>query len=343
MTALQPRQEDQWFEVNNENGESEIEVVGPGIYQIQVIADNYAAQWSQDVNTLESLNAIIKLTTGGTIKGTIVDKQGNPINGAKVIPFSKAEGTYYDTENIFVSEEGATQSIDGQFILKDLAPGLESIKVTHPDYAYKIIKDIQVKAGQTTDSKPIIMDHGTTIEGYVYDNYGIPQPELVLLLKRKDLPYQSVLNMVQFGTTITDSNGFFSVHGVSGDQCIISRRDGIEGLGLIWRSVDLHDKDIVNIQFGGKPFLSGTLIVDGRALVNQRIVLSSIESEQSYEFYSATVTDLKGNFRFRGLIPGKYLISYELDKTWVVLAQVNVQKENEDTDIGVITYETRKK
>ena len=186
------------------------------------------------------------------------------------------------------------------------------------------------------------MDQGTTIEGYVYDNDGNPEPGLVLILKRKDLPYQSVLNMSQFGTIITDSNGFFSVSGVSGDQCIISRKDEIEGLGLIWRSVDFHGNDIVQLEFGGNPLLSGTLIIDGKPLANQRIVISPAQPELYREFYSATKTDSKGNFVFRSLIPGKYWISYKLDQNWLILTEVDVQKENEDTDIGVITYETRK-
>ncbi|MFC1739835.1 carboxypeptidase-like regulatory domain-containing protein, partial [Planctomycetota bacterium] len=116
-------QHDRWTEFRGTNGQFDIEAVGPGVYQVQTDAEGFAPVWSDEINTDVNEPVLIELSAGGSIKGQVVDEAGELVSGAKVMPLSKASGTTPRAEDTFVSENGAAETINGEFILEHLPAG----------------------------------------------------------------------------------------------------------------------------------------------------------------------------------------------------------------------------
>jgi hypothetical protein len=176
-------QKDQWMHFENERGEFGVETVGPGVYQAQAAAEGYAPVWSQEINTDSAEPIVMTLTSGGAIAGRVVDVEGRPITSAKVIPLSIAGGAMPTTKDTFVCEDGAVETVDGAFTLQNLPAGEETLKTTHPDYAFRIVENVRVVGGMTTQAVDIVLTQGGTVEGYVYDDKGVPQGNEVLYFR----------------------------------------------------------------------------------------------------------------------------------------------------------------
>jgi hypothetical protein len=185
MNYLPPNQ---WFAFDNNDGRFEMDALGPGIYKVQIVAEGFAWTWSEDVNTDRNVPVVIKLSGGGSIKGSVIDEKGNPVSGATVIPFSMAGALSPSPaeKETFASEDGAVETKNGKFMLNSLQPGKETLKVVHADYTPLIVKDIDVNDGQTTEEIKIVLLKGATVEGYVYDSQG--KPEAGVSLKLSNTP-----------------------------------------------------------------------------------------------------------------------------------------------------------
>jgi hypothetical protein len=215
LRGFADRQSDFWYEFDDTEGRFRIKTVGPGIYQIQVAAEGFARTWSEEINTDQNWPVVIELVRGGTIKGKVIDDGGRAIDGAKVIPLSKAGGKSKETSDRFVSEEGAVRTKKGSFLLENLRAGRESIKVTHSDYGSAVVRDIEVVEGKTTEPVEVVLAKGGTVEGYVYDMHGKPQADTKLYFQNSLSQYSAFGEMDEkawlLATAMTDSKGFYRV------------------------------------------------------------------------------------------------------------------------------------
>jgi RNA polymerase sigma factor (sigma-70 family) len=331
-------QEDRWYYFSETVDKHEIEVVGPGTYQIQVVAEGYAPKWSNIINTDKPETATIELTKGATLSGKVINEKGNPVNGAKVMALSYCGGSELGTSNVFSNQQDAVETVNGDFTIQNLPAGMETLKITHPDYTFNIIEDIEIIEGQTTPKIQIVLIKGATVEGYVYDVDGKPE-EGVILFFQDAFAYSDFGNedKGRYGIAVTDSKGFYRVSHLPEKMCYVRRKDEWNAMGVMLRAV-VPDKDkIIKLDFGGKLILSGTAVIDEIPLSEVKIQLGSVESPYIGNYCSKTRTDLDGNFIFRGVIEGKYAIYYENpDKRndWIKLSNVEIQQE--DIDVGVI-------
>jgi DNA-directed RNA polymerase specialized sigma24 family protein len=94
---------------------------------------------------------------------------------------------------------------------------------------------------------------------------------------------------------------------------------------------------VVNI--GGKPALSGTIVIDGAALANQRLFLSATLDISQASFRQEIVTDSNGNFSFLGVQAGiYYLMNRGLDNRIRRLAMIEMpQQETYNTNLNLET------
>ena len=336
-------QTEKWLIINNENGKSEISTQGPGLYRLQVMAENYAPQWSQEINTDLSLNTVIKLQQGGIIQGHIIDEQGNPVSDAIISPLSKAQGTTTSTSYQFSSLEGSTQSINGTFILENIPAGLETLKVTHPSYALAIVRDIPIANDKVTDNIEIVLNKGAAVAGYVYDEYGNPAPNVTLEINNSaflsDLDY--IMRGVKESIVITDSNGFYSLSGLPESRCGVVRENEWRTLGVVRRYGFLSNNETTILNLGGKQFLTGTIIKNNQPFADKKILLSDIEAPDYGFFYCYAQTDSLGRFTFQGVLPGKYYMYDSPNGSindWIEITQVEIS--NQDANIGIILYDS---
>jgi hypothetical protein len=334
------QQSDKWLEVDDAEGRFSIDATGPGMYQVQIAAEGFAWACSENVNTDQNVPAVIKLSAGGGIKGKVVNESGKPVKGAKILPLSMAGGVRIQVAYIqapFISEDGAVETADdGIFELKHLAPGRESIKVIHPDYTYSIVNDIEVKEGQTTESVNVVMPAGGTVDGFVYDVQGRAQPNVTLYFQ--DIYSGSSDEKARrFATVTTDANGYYRTGGLP-EQLLTVRRQKESSMGVDCRTLVPASGKVSRIDLGGRPIVSGRIIINGIPLANCRIALSLAESPHSDVFRCYAMTEPDGKFVFGGVPSGKWSVYYEDTEkysNWIKATVVNVT--GQDVDMGMIS------
>jgi RNA polymerase sigma factor (sigma-70 family) len=203
-------QQNRWIQFDNPRGEFSLDTVGPGVYEVQIHGEGYAPRWSKQINTDESLEIRLHLPAGGTIAGQVIDEKGQPVDGAKVVPLCMACGATLLTKNAFVNQDGAVETAGGMFRLPHLPPGLETLRVSHPDYAPTIVGEIPVPEGESTDGVQIVLSAGAVVEGYVYDGKGRPLAGETIVFQ-KTSPDPRFDEGEQLASVATDSNGFYRV------------------------------------------------------------------------------------------------------------------------------------
>ncbi|MHC4154899.1 MAG: hypothetical protein ACYST6_08265 [Planctomycetota bacterium] len=332
-------QDNRWREFLTSDGRFSVDVVGPGVYQLQVAAEGFAWGLSGEINTDVNQAAIIELGSGGAIIGKVVDQKGEPIGGAKVIPLSRAGGNNPRTLETFVAEEGAVETVNGNFELKHLSAGTETIKVTHPDYSFVVVKDIEVLEARETKPVEIVLTKGGTAEGYVYDAEGKPQANVTLYFQDASGYGGSHDERAgRLATAVTDSNGFYRVEGLPEQMCLVRRSNEWQSLGVVCRTFLPVNGKKVRIDFGGDPKISGQLIVDGQPLPDVKMLMGDAAVAGFGGFKCYAVTGPEGQFVLSGPPQGRWAIYYEqLGKRneWMKVAEIDVDAA--DIELGVVS------
>ncbi len=334
-------QQDRWTHVENERGSFSIDTVGPGVYQVQAAADGYAPRWSDEINTDRPGQTTVALSPGGTVTGMVVNNRGEPVDGARIIPLSLAGGAMPQTKDDFVYEEGAATTAAGAFTLSNLPPGVETLRVTHPDYVFAIADNIPVVEGKTADGVRVILTSGGTVEGYVYDDQGKPQAAQAIYF-RNESGYSGTAEEAAglLGSAVTDSNGFYQVSHLPEKLCHVMRGDGWSGTGVVYRVVVPSSGEVARLDFGGTALVTGVAVIDGTPLAKTRLLLGATDSYYSGPFRCFATTDEQGAFVFRGVSRGTHAVYYarsDRQNDWLKVATFTVA--DTDLDLGVIPHE----
>jgi RNA polymerase sigma factor (sigma-70 family) len=322
---------DRWIAFNSKEGNFDLETVGPGVYQVQALADGYAPRWSEPVDTDENHNVFISLSPGGMMTGSIISPIGLPISGAKVVPLSLASGANPHTESLFASEKGAALTRDGAFTLSHLPEGPEAIKIVHPDYAFKIVRGIDIEASKTTQVGDIVLTPGGTVEGVVLDEQDNPLAgeSLYFCDTATGTPGDPAHHLT---TAVTDANGFYQVQHLPAQLCYVYR-DQVQR-GVARRAVTPKEGETNRLDFGGSFKVSGILDVPKGPLYGHRLVL---RNPVPALFQCLTQTEESGYFVFSGIVPGTYQLAYEDPAgptRWKTVRSVTVV--DADLDMGLL-------
>jgi RNA polymerase sigma factor (sigma-70 family) len=320
-----------WISFTQDTGYFHLESAGPGIYQVQALADGYAPCWSEPINTDENQVVSISLSPGGSLTGIIVNQSGELINHAKVIPLSYACDTNPRTQHLFASEKGAVLSKEGVFTLPYLPVGAESLEVIHPDYAPQTIQALDVRANQTTAVNDIVLTSGGSIEGVVLDEHDKPLPNETLCFC--DAMTGTTDDASQrWATVVTDANGFYQVHHLPTRFCYVYRDALWKMRGVMRRSVTPQEGQVIRLDFGGSFKVRGMFNNQDEKFSQRRI---SLRAAISAHFECLTMTDEAGQFCFSGIVPGTYQLVYydpEGKPRWKTITSVTVA--DDDLDLG---------
>ena len=93
---------------------------------------------------------VVAPTARGAGAGRVIDTRGGPIDRAQVTPRSRAGGAPPRTRDLFLSEEGAVETVAGALTRNPLPVGTETLKVVHPDDGAAVAPDVSVRDGRTT-------------------------------------------------------------------------------------------------------------------------------------------------------------------------------------------------
>jgi len=332
---------DNWRWFYTADGRFKTELTRPGIYKLQVIADGFAPALSDEINTGQLEPVTIRLTAGGTIKGRVVDSDGRAVSGAEVIPFSLAGGNDITNLEQFVMKERAVKTTDGNFTLEHLPAGTDTLKVTHLDFAPLIASGIQVIEGQTTEGIELVLTKGAVVEGYVFDKDGTAQSYVTLIFEGRRRFQDDQTGTL--ATVITDANGFYRVGNLPGQLIYIQRRDSGKALGVVSRAIVSIKGKTTRIDFGGKPQITGQLVVDEEPLADTRVLLSDPVNPDLDTYRCFDLTDNQGGFTFTGVPAGTWAVYYRESSgfgkdTWIKVTTVDVTTMG-DIDLGEVRSE----
>ena len=180
----------------------------PGNYVFLVTAEGYAQAFSPEVEVLPgrtTKGVEIPLTEGGRITGTVTDRSGKPLKGIRVTLMDARYEPTLPFEEIFSiqPEQGKRSVTDGKgrFLLAHVREGVYTLKIEGADMARKVLKEIAVKEGETTDMGPVRLAAGGKIRGTAYDEQGRPAAGMkVTAVSREAGGYK---------TAMTDDKGRF--------------------------------------------------------------------------------------------------------------------------------------
>ncbi|MGD1043157.1 MAG: hypothetical protein ABR913_08880 [Sedimentisphaerales bacterium] len=335
--ALNYQPAGQWQDINNTEGKFNIEAFGAGMYQVQIAAEGFAWTWSQEVDTSRDTPVVVKLVAGGSIKGSVVDDKGKPVNGAKVMPMSKAVETRGSTKDTLISDNDTVETVNGSFVLNNLAEGRESIKAVHPDYPFSIIDNIEVKEGKITEGIKIVLRKGGTVEGYVYDSAGQPQSDITLIFQNTSYFNPLEEKTGRIATATTDASGYYRVEGLSEQICYIQKQGERNAMGVACRAFVPAGGKVTRLDFGGQPVVKGQVVWGGKPLADYALNLTTTQRPQSAVFQCNTKTGPNGEFVFGGVPKGKWSIyCADPENKSRMLTIATIETSGRDTDTGVI-------
>ena len=328
-------QQDHWIDFGDEQGTFSLEVVGPGLYALQVSAEGYATAWSESASTDVAGPVHISLSRGGGLKGTVTNELGQPISGAQVIPLSLACGVGQGENTLFMTTLGAVETVDGRFTLKHLPPGTDTLKVVHPDYAFAFLDQIEIVENQTADVD-IVLSSGGTVEGVVYDDEGQPHAkEIIHFLPAQHSNHDLSGRLV---SVTTDANGYYCATHLPLQLLRVRRGDPYDANpGVHWQTVYPENGVVDELNFGGFPLVTGQVIMDGRPLKNNKLTLGSRGIAPYARFECTTQTDSQGHFVFSGIIPGAHTMYCQDPDKGMQLKIATIEMGTEDLDVGVIS------
>ncbi len=335
-------QDDQWNSSKNESGSFKLDVLGPGIYTVAVIADDYAIATSVPVNTEDQPDELlsIKLTKGIPLAGKVVDKNGEPIDAATVRALSLSAGAMDRVLDRFVTNEGAVLTdADGRFELRNLRVGTESVRADHPDFAFSELRNIELKPAN--EELVVTLSPGATIRGTVFDSLGSPEPNIKLNFQDNYAYGGGDREAGHFGHAITDGKGQYEINHLPQTIVYISRDREWEATSVVRNAVYCGDSTTHRLDLGGRSKLGGQLLVDGKPLTSTRLQLGGLDSTFGAMKMFAITND-SGHFTFFGAPAGHWTLYRSLPRTrseWVKVREVDVAAE-QDLDLGTITQRT---
>jgi hypothetical protein len=329
--------QEQWYPFTASGGVFEIDTQGPGLYQVQVVADGFVPTLLEEVQIDQSRQLVVELSTGGRIWGQVVNAAGHPIDGAKVFPLSLMPASRSLGAGLFASRDNYVETRNGAFQIDYVPEGLQSLKVTHPDYSTVILDDIYVREGQFTDQLQITMPSGGTVEGYVYDAQGQPESNVTLFFRDSRVDRGESEKAGYLGTAVTDENGFYRLKGLPAELCLVQRQNADRSLGVTRRGVYPQEGLTVTLDFGGTPTVKGRIMLHGQVLAHERVLLCDASEPKSSIFQCYDITDSDGSFTFSGVPIGTYAVYYQVPNEWGQWMKVKtIETTGVSLDTGVI-------
>ncbi|HTU26156.1 MAG TPA: carboxypeptidase-like regulatory domain-containing protein, partial [Pirellulales bacterium] len=336
-------QKPEWHAFASEGGAFAVDIVGPGIYSLNVAADGFAPGGLDGINTDTGPTKDLKivLTTGQSLSGTVVDEAGQPVDGAQVtpvLPGAGAPGSAAPPNGKRVAKDARTAlTAQGAFTIPHFALGKEGLQITHADFATLIVPPVAAPKEDRGEPLSIRLVRGAKVHGHVYDEEGQPVGNTPLYFNRHRYREQAQNDPTsELAKVVTDKQGSYEADHLPEDDCYVSRADAWKTLGVVRQMIRTEKSKTITLDFGGTAKTTGRLLVNGKPAANTRLVVSG-ESPNFGPLRACALTDGKGAFVFRGIPPGERTLYYwpTADQREAIAA-VTFDAARDGNDLGTI-------
>jgi protocatechuate 3,4-dioxygenase beta subunit len=199
--------------------------------------DERFVPWSHTVRVApgQAETQDVPLTRGASLAGRVVDEEGRPIEGARVLVSRGGENVFRSFMRLLEAEPSVRTGRDGSFRATRLAPGeSQRVDVSHDDYEDRALGGISLVAGATRSGLTVVLRRGLSVRGVVKDEEGRPLAgvEVTLSSARTVRSSRGGVQMAFVGPGSqvrreTGADGRFEFRGLkAGDYTISARRPG---------------------------------------------------------------------------------------------------------------------
>ena len=219
------------------DGRYTIRGLSPRRYTLSAEDDRFVP-WRRSVNVAASQGDAqdVPLARAATLAGRVVDPDGAPIEGARVMLLRSGENVFRTFMRRMEGESGAVRTAkDGSFRATRLAPGEnQRLDVRHDDFEERALGGISLAPGATRSGLTVVMRRGLTLRGRVKDEAGRPLAgaEVDLSSTRSIRAGRGGMQMEMIGPgnqvrRESGADGRFEFRGLKpGDYAVGARRSG---------------------------------------------------------------------------------------------------------------------
>jgi protocatechuate 3,4-dioxygenase beta subunit len=209
----------------------------------------------------------IRLSAGGTVKGTVADAAGAPVAGAVIA----VRGPGRDYGSIGAGPQGVSDPA-GAFEVTGVPPGTLEVSASHPNYAEGRVSGIEVDPAKGAAEARIVLAQGGRIEGWVRrrDGAGIGGARVNIMPERRGGGFSPGGP----GMLVTTADGgFVSEHIPAGRVTVVlMTRSGNSYTSAQSSEVDVREGETTPVELRSRDILvSGHVTRAGAPLAGVRI------------------------------------------------------------------------
>lgn len=243
---------------------------------------NIEVPQGEDVTGIE-----LRLTTGATVAGQVLQADGRPAIGARISPIGVETGPVRYSR---METDG-----EGWYHLDGLAPGAVTIEARN-DSGGRAVRDAELEPG--LNRVDLQFEGGYSVEGFVLDESGAAVAGAWVRLSPAGKPWSGQ-------DKSAGPDGSFRFEGIQpGSYTLQARAEGLAPPAEL-PVVEVADRPVtgVEVRLGAAGVIVGTVSgLDERELPDVRVTAFHTSGRQVEE----AVVDHEGRFRIEDLIPGRW-------------------------------------
>ena len=278
----------------------------------------------------------IELQKACILEIEVTDEDGRAITDARIEMTNSADPLPQGCANPNQGRTGA----DGKLLLSGIKPSNANyiLTISPPKencYITRILT-IALSYPNGIEKCKIALSKGCLIEGYVYDNYGVPRTGLKLNLYNS--PADDGDDVRNISHTVTDELGYYRFECMPEQPLYIKTPSYDDGMGICRICVFPNKNEPIILNIGGGTFVSGKLILGSQPLANCKLFITDTTDFNSAAFISSGRTDENGSFMFSGIPQEKKFLVCEYENRHIVIAEIDTY--NHDLNLGDMNFES---
>lgn len=253
----------------------------------------------QDMKDVE-----IELSSGGIVTGSVVaHSTGKTVSRADVT-FS---GQGFIADLMPFARKGTITDDQGRFEFRTVPAGVQTLKISHDDYAMKIVENVNVEEGKTVDLGEVALTSGGGIAGVVLDSSSKPISGAMLMVRGSSGFHQKNTNAQGDYAFEELSPGSYTVQLIPSTDGLLSGNVG----NIVEKQAQVEEGKITELNFILTPgyTLSGQVTRKGEIAADVNVMYQLDDPLAPANESGSYTVDSQSRYEFRELQPGRYIIT----------------------------------
>jgi protocatechuate 3,4-dioxygenase beta subunit len=294
------------FEPSGMAGIFTCEQTGSGWYVLRATAEGYVDHHQLVRFNTREMKLKVPLTNAARISGTVLDRNGRAIAGAKIMAGLTGKETVAEIPDVQV-----LTGTDGTFVLEKLRPGETYVYACKEGYAPAAIEGVMLKPGEWLAGVAVTLYTGAAARGAVVDDARNPVGNAKVTFWAL---YFHSLHPRYVCEAMTDSDGKFEIAPLpDADYNVEISHPEYQSLQLHNSTRVQNGRDVEGLIFRlykGAGITGRVLDAFGEPIGGVRVVVSRELQNGLMEEITSVLADKDGYFRISSLEEGEYSLDF---------------------------------